>query len=214
VENLSALLTRGLDAVLGTLASLGYDAEWHCIPAAAVGAPHIRDRIFILAYSQCNGCGPRRAERKGQQREPPPINASGDVANTSGKRVVSRDGGRRGVCRSGTQATTNASRQDSRALDIRHDVDDGGYGRTDMADACGQGLEASEQETVFGTWRRNQGRATPKCGWWSVEPDVGRVANGVPSRVDRLRCLGNAVVPQVAEWIGHQIMAFEDSLIA
>lgn len=43
-------------------------------------------------------------------------------------------------------------------------------------------------------------------GWWTIEPDVGRVADGVPSRVDRLRGLGNAVVPQVAEWIGRKIL--------
>lgn len=50
VENVSALLSRGLDRVLGDLAALGYDAEWHCIPAGAVGAPHIRDRLWIVAY--------------------------------------------------------------------------------------------------------------------------------------------------------------------
>jgi DNA (cytosine-5)-methyltransferase 1 len=50
VENSSALLGRGLGKVLGDLASVGYDAEWECIPAASVGAPHIRDRIWILAY--------------------------------------------------------------------------------------------------------------------------------------------------------------------
>ena len=42
--------------------------------------------------------------------------------------------------------------------------------------------------------------------WWSIEPDVGRVAHGVPARVDRLRGLGNAVVPQVAEHIGRLIL--------
>ena len=57
VENVSALLGRGLDRVLGDLAQIGYDAEWHCIPASAVGAPHRRDRIWIVAtpraaYSQ------------------------------------------------------------------------------------------------------------------------------------------------------------------
>src|SRR5688572_4450644 len=52
VENVSALLSRGLGRVLGDLAALGYDAEWHCIPASAVGAPHIRDRIWIIAYPQ------------------------------------------------------------------------------------------------------------------------------------------------------------------
>jgi DNA (cytosine-5)-methyltransferase 1 len=54
VENVSALLGRGLGRVLGDLAEIGYDAEWHCIPAGAVGAPHIRDRLWLVAYP--NGC--------------------------------------------------------------------------------------------------------------------------------------------------------------
>ncbi len=49
VENVAALTVRGLDRVLGDLAALGYDAEWHCIPAAYVGAPHRRDRVWIMA---------------------------------------------------------------------------------------------------------------------------------------------------------------------
>ena len=49
LENVSALLSRGLGDVLGTLVALGYDAEWHCIPASAIGAPHRRDRIWIIA---------------------------------------------------------------------------------------------------------------------------------------------------------------------
>ena len=52
VENVAALLGRGLERVLGDLAALGYDAEWHCIPASAVGAPHRRDRVWIVAYAQ------------------------------------------------------------------------------------------------------------------------------------------------------------------
>lgn len=44
------------------------------------------------------------------------------------------------------------------------------------------------------------------AGWWSFEPDVGRVAHGIPGRVDRLRCLGNAVVPQIVEEIGRAVM--------
>lgn len=50
VENVAGLLTRGLDRVLGTLAAIGYDAEWHCIPASYVGAGHRRDRIWLVAY--------------------------------------------------------------------------------------------------------------------------------------------------------------------
>lgn len=55
VENVPALLTRGLGRVLGDLAALGYDAEWDCIPASAVGAPHRRDRIWIVAYPSSEG---------------------------------------------------------------------------------------------------------------------------------------------------------------
>lgn len=52
VENVAALLGRGLSRVLGDLAALGFDAEWHCIPASAVGAPHPRDRLWIVAHTQ------------------------------------------------------------------------------------------------------------------------------------------------------------------
>lgn len=51
LENVSALLHRGLDVILAELAAIGYDAEWHCIPASAVGAPHPRDRLWIVAYT-------------------------------------------------------------------------------------------------------------------------------------------------------------------
>jgi len=52
LENVAGLLTRGLGEVLGAMASFGYDTEWHCIPAGAVGAPHRRDRIWIVGSSQ------------------------------------------------------------------------------------------------------------------------------------------------------------------
>lgn len=50
VENVAALLGRGIDRVLRDLAALGYDAEWHCIPASYAGLRHIRDRVWIVAY--------------------------------------------------------------------------------------------------------------------------------------------------------------------
>jgi len=51
LENVAALLVRGMGNVLGKLAASGYDAEWDCFPAYAVGAEHMRERYFILAYS-------------------------------------------------------------------------------------------------------------------------------------------------------------------
>jgi DNA (cytosine-5)-methyltransferase 1 len=63
LENVAALLIRGLSTVLGALASFGYDAEWHCIPASYVGAWHRRDRIWILAHSnsiKSEGCSQKQ----------------------------------------------------------------------------------------------------------------------------------------------------------
>jgi DNA (cytosine-5)-methyltransferase 1 len=76
----------------------------------------------------------------------------------------------------------------------------------------GQAMADSERDA--GSQCRENGRmgwlwkptAENTRGQWEVEPDVGRVAHGISARVDRLRCLGNAVVPQVAQWIGEQIL--------
>jgi DNA (cytosine-5)-methyltransferase 1 len=71
VENVAALLGRGLGDVLGDLATLGFDAEWHCIPASAVGAPHRRDRVWIVAYSKGE-----RSEKARQHSQRPTERAS------------------------------------------------------------------------------------------------------------------------------------------
>lgn len=55
LENVSAILANGLDTVLGELAQAGFDAEWACIPASAVGACHQRDRWWLVAYPSCKG---------------------------------------------------------------------------------------------------------------------------------------------------------------
>ena len=60
VENVAALLGNGMGAVLGDLAAIRYDAEWDCIPAAAVGALHYRDRVWIIAYPDTNSLRPQR----------------------------------------------------------------------------------------------------------------------------------------------------------
>lgn len=116
VENSPGLLGAGFGEVLGDLASLGYDAEWSVLSACRVGAPHPRERLFIVAYPQ-------------------------------------------------------------------------------------------------GEWREQCGRVQLQAGGpeagnlhhWQREPCPDRVADGVSRRMDRRRALGNAVVPQVAEWIGRAI---------
>ena len=133
IENVSALRSRGLDQVLRALSEIGYDAEWHCITAASVGAPHRRDRIWIVAY----------ADNEGSQ---------GWLY---------------------------------RWADKKRESELGYLGR------C---------SSVYGQPIQDQ---------WSVEPDVGRVAHGIPGRVDRLKQLGNAVVPQIPQLIGMAIKEIE-----
>ncbi len=151
VENVAALLGRGLGTVLGDLAALGFDAEWHCIPASAVGAPHDRDRVWIVAY------------RDGGQFEQSILSvlARGIVAGAGGEALADANGP-----------------------------------RFSLAGALKAGAHG---------WLT--GGMSPPGGWWATEPDVGRVAHGVPARVDRLRGLGNAVVPQIPEIIGRAIIA-------
>lgn len=116
MENVPTLCSRGLGEILGQLSDVGYDAEWHGIPAAAIGAVHLRARQWVLAYP------------------------------------------------------------------------------TGFRDGTPEG-------------RVLTGRVEPEHGhWWSSEPRVCRVDDGTAARVDRLKGLGNAVVPQVAEWIGKRIM--------
>lgn len=67
IENVANLRSTGLVSVLQDLWEIGYNAEWHCIPASAFGAPHRRDRIWIIAYSTCNnkfGLSIRKEEKK------------------------------------------------------------------------------------------------------------------------------------------------------
>lgn len=153
LENVAALLNRGMGTVLGSLAAIGYDAEWHCIPASYVGAPHRRDRVWILA----NACSGRRGGEIGWEVQQP---------------------WRAQIVGSG-EALSNAS---------------------------SSGLSSPEQENLRGTGWREERRTIAKCDWWSSEPDVGRVAHGVPSRVDRIKSLGNGLVPQIPELIGQAIL--------
>ena len=199
LENVAALLTRGLDRVLGTLAEIGYDAEWHCIPAAAVGAPHIRDRVFVLAYSNDAGSGASRIRTDGlrkttqdteqQKPQPEPCGYCPNFfdrfrCNAPDECDCPRC---QGLCECGQDvANANEPRPQGRNCEKL----------SERPGECLAGTRRSLQE-----FKDTIGREQ-----WLIEPDVGRVANGVPARVDRLRGLGNAVVSQVAQYIGEQIV--------
>ncbi len=235
VENVSALLSRGLGRVLGDLAEIGYDAEWHCIPASAVGAPHRRDRIWIIAYPKSNG---RSCSRAGDQGR---VNHSAGAVgvwpescgNDAGFGTQIMDNAKRVGCEpwrndncqhdgdqfsaTGEDASILANSVRLRSeVALQHSRSSGAktkIGKTNavgssgpfVADACSAGLSVAWP--VANGPDRQQSRGLPtSSSWWRIEPDVGRVANGVPFRVDRLKGLGNAVVPQVVELIGRAIL--------
>lgn len=173
VENSPMLTSRGLGTVLGDLAAMGFDAKWGVLGAADVGANHQRDRIWIVATNTNNA----RIERGQQQSQI--SNSQGELANASRKR--------------------RAEWRDD------HGQDDGSKPATDgqhagqMAQPKNTGLERRKNG---GNVKSSQSRSW-KSSWsiqdnWLIEPNVGRVADGVAARVDRLKAIGNGQVPLCA----------------
>lgn len=187
VENVAALLYGGIDTVLGNLAEGGYDAEWQILPAEAFGAPHLRERVFIVGYSVRIGC-----RRQGIQHN------TRQIAGERGEDVSALSDTTRDRCQ------WRQYQQITRQQECTSVTCENGNGQQ-MAHAFSQRTQVSSSR-VFTAEQKPQ-----RSSQWATEPDVGRVAHGVPSRVDRLRGLGNAVVPQVAEYVGRLIMEHEDA---
>jgi len=172
--------TMQLFSIDQDLTDAGYWTEYYLVPACAVNAPHRRDRIFIVAHAGCVGDDGRGSERRGQggagpcDRTPRSGEHAVDVADTSG---FGRGEGRAESERQQRRPGSAVSSGDVADADREGPQGHGGLGE------CG------------GQWLTWTGSA-PLEGIWESEPPVGRVASGIPKRVDRLKCLGNAVVPQ------------------
>ncbi len=177
LENVRGHLSLGIDVVLGEMASIGYDAEWRLVSASSVGAPHLRERVVIVAYPNSSDAP------NGRQRTNVPSQSLdwSNVGSGSGSDVREVGLG------SSRQDRAMAHASSKRRLDWQPEV-----------------LTAERRLTSFSE--------LTDSSWWLAEPDVGRVAHGVPSRVDRLRGLGNAVVPQVAELIGRMVIDYDTNI--
>jgi DNA (cytosine-5)-methyltransferase 1 len=153
-ENVTALLSgeqgRWFQRVLFDLSQIGYDAEWHCIPASELGAHHHRDRVWIICYPNAMRgmeCAEQKCKHEGPQNDSRVRKNMADTNSTQRKR---------------------------------------------MRQPFGILAEYADLSSASG---------------WEPEPNVGRVANGIPGRSHRLKQLGNSVVPQIPELIGRAIMA-------
>lgn len=136
VENVAALVRRGLDYVLAELADLGFDAEWTTLRASDFGAPHPRDRLWLVAY---------------------PTGSDGRSRNI----LESGAGGRPPIAARGLSRLAMAPR-----------------------------------------WQ-------PRGFWGASKPPTPLLVDGFPGCVDHVHAYGNALVPQIPEWIGHRILDYE-----
>lgn len=261
-ENVSGLVKLGLDEILDEMEDQGYSTRTFNIPAFSVGAPHQRQRLWIIGHlgdPEHNG-SPTPERQRGLLKQPEEpkkqisiwelegtSSASGDVANPDNERVRSRiggddfdyeeesgEGGVDGEGSAGDDEWYDTSPTQDEGVDVpnpdntrdrtqEHQVDEDGkkniQGRqehtqskssrhgADIPDPNGKGLQGQRKKYKLPKSKRK--REIGGSSWWDVEPNVGRVAYGVPNRVFKLRALGNSIIPQIAQKIGYAIIEAE-----
>jgi DNA (cytosine-5)-methyltransferase 1 len=184
VENSPMLTSRGLGRVLGDLAAMGYDAAWGVLGAVHAGAPHKRERIWIVADASRFGRGQGDSDARGRSAGTGPRSKQGSrhddkaLADTNGLRELQPQGFEQNIGRW---------------------FGDGGASLSDAWSERGQLSVKRDIPAIKQPWGNSEARSSSGIvgQWWATEPDVGRVANGMAARVDRLRCIGNGQVPAV-----------------
>ena len=181
-ENVIGFVKMELDSVLSDLEREGYQTRAFIIPACGIDAPHKRDRVWIIAHANSEG------KSDGPVNEGPRPRQLELMADPN----------------SGFSSVTQQAVQ---------------AGRT-TTNSGGEDVAYSESERVQRLWSSGEqkphtyggqklslcGSERPRPAYWEAEPGMGRVVDGIPNRVDRIKGLGNAVVPMVVEVIGNAIM--------
>lgn len=206
LENVPGLLATGyFDTIIGELTESGYDTRWRVLSAAEVGAPHKRDRLWIVAHASSTGAGldsGRDSRSSGQRRQPadtpqPTLVRQGDRAD----RAEGLDSSSGNVPDASSTQRRSPSQLGQYRVGRQYALPQGRHESADgLADLCEtvahatvKGLEGEQRAQLEGA-----GVRPTDSSWWKTEPDIRRVANGVAARVDRLKALGNGQVPLVA----------------
>jgi len=180
LENVPGLLNSGyFQEILGSLAQAGYDAKWIVLGADDVGAPHRRKRLWIKATSQ----DPKRGRCVHWEHEEERVQVREQREPGSGSRErVPRE--------ASNVADTSSIRLEEHGHSQAEDVIKRGKEVPNTSSERLEGWESPGRES-------EENSSSGGSCWWSTEPNVGRVANGVASRVDRLKAIGNGQVPLV-----------------
>ncbi|RKX38978.1 MAG: DNA cytosine methyltransferase [Verrucomicrobia bacterium] len=201
LENVAGHVRLGLDAVLADLAELGFDAEWDVFSSAGVGAPHRRRRLFVLAWrvSDSERDTIRVESERGSdsaqaayQRDAEPGELGGDMEHAEGLGGGQGNGSEEAGRRVAQATGRDMADPDSGRLEGEQEQDIRPQG----------GLESPRRGDLDGCDWRTLYPPGPAGDWSNVPPEaqpcIRRESDGVASRVDRLRAIGNGVDPLVA----------------
>ena len=223
LENVAALLGDGLDTVLADLAEIGADAEWDIVPACAVGAPHERERIWIVAHANSFYGGSReRGNTQDRQEACDGVEPSSiaDIANTDSQRCGetgefqhrSQQVSARGTAQDEPPNSPSIGRRQGGArrppdsfARVRDET------RRNAADPYGarlafrEGITRDAWEKLTPAERNGFGNVGQQI--WPDEPALSGVDDVVPDWMDRTKATGNTLLPLIVELIGQAIVA-------
>ena len=195
-ENVYGHVTLGLDQVLFDLEGEGYATRPFIVPACATDAPHRRDRLWIIGRNVADaniidrGAIEKPRQSKGQTRGQSTSDGCINVADANCTRLPQGDKEmerRPSKQSNGSSVQSRKTLADAKRIERQGSSERQIYGERDLQKQLGRGSQDTQVR-------------------WPTEPPVGRVADGIPRRVDRLRGLGNAIVPQIAQRIGETIL--------
>ena len=210
-ENVSGHIKLGLDTVLEDLESEGYSTRAFSISASSIGANHKRERVWVVGHSQHNGSSSstkRRSFEETSNNNQERKNEAGELAGAGRSNGGADVENTRRTLRQGSffgeENENETGQEDAYQFERSSSSSGNGISNTDSQRLQGLGTERelreSQEERSFG-WER----------WWKFEPNVGRVAHGIPKRVDRLKGLGNSLVPAIPFIIGNSILETEEN---